>query len=570
MTIAADSDTIVAVATSASYTTAPEELGSICVIRMSGSDAFSIAGTIFRGIKPFNEMKPYTVGYGFIVEPAELGGTAGLGGTARQGETTGQGSTAGLGSAAGQGETTGQGSTAKQGGTAELNFSSQGQGVDELASAPCHGAVRAVDEVLIIKMRAPKSYTREDVVEIHCHAGISIQRNILRIILACGARAAAPGEFTKRAFLNGRIDLSQAEAVMDLIRAKSDAGASMAMRQLEGALSGMLGSMREALIGLIASLEAFLDFPEYEVDERSIAEVDGELGDIEQSLRKLAESFEYGRVARDGLTAAIIGRPNVGKSTLFNLLAGRERAIVTDIPGTTRDVIDEYVHLGRFTVRFLDTAGIRETDDAVERIGVDRAIGAIGQADIALLLFGADEGFCGSDAQLIKLTEGKKRIFIINKTDLAEPGAVDALREAITEAAVPGAPPHSIAHAPAPSPVASPAPSPAASHMYEVVEASLINGDGLSNIEGAVHSLFAGHTPPGYGDAALANARHYALVMRGFDAVHRARAALGAGLPLEMPIIDMREALSSLGEITGETYSDDIIDRIFSEFCIGK
>ena len=487
-----ENDTIVALATTPAA--AAENAGAIAIIRLSGPGAFSIAGGIFRGKKPFDAIKPYTAGYGFIYE----------------------------------------------------------------RDTP---AIVVIDEVLIIKMRAPKSYTREDVVEIHCHAGAGIQNRILRLILSKGARVAEPGEFTKRAFINGRLDLSQAEAVMDLIRAKSEAGAAMAIRQLEGALSGKLGAARETLIGIIASLEALLDFPEHEIEEQSVSYTDGALCKLERELCALADSFEYGRAAREGITAVIAGRPNVGKSTLLNLFAGKERAIVTEIPGTTRDIIDEYKDIGGFTVRFLDTAGIRETDDAVERIGVARTIGALEQADLAILLFGADEKFVEGDARLLSLAEGLKRVLVINKTDLAEPEAVNDIRaEVMNRACAAGS-----------LPVKSGAFAEASEdNDFRVVEASLINGTGFAEIESAIRILFSGRMPPDYGDAILSNTRHYALTTRSIEAIRAAREALAAGLPLEMPIIDMREALSALGEITGETYSEDIIDRIFSEFCVGK
>ena len=474
--------------------------GAIGVVRMSGPDAFRIAAHIFRGKKPFEKIKPYTIGYGYIFEHAPASG----------------------------------------------------------------GHDRVVDEVLILKMNAPRSYTREDVVEIHCHAGAEVQRRILRLILNSGARAAAPGEFTKRAFLNGRIDLSQAEAVMDIIKAKGEIGAATAMRQLDGALSKKLGAARKQLIDLVASLEAFLDFPEHEIEEQSILEIDGSLNAIAHMLRRLGESFEFGRIAREGATAVIAGRPNVGKSTLLNLFADYERAIVTEIPGTTRDVIEEYKNIGGFTVRFLDTAGIRETDDVIENMGIARTLGAIEKADIALLLFSADEGFCGGDARLVEITRGIKRIFIINKIDLVQPGAIKEMRGAIKEVhgaikEVYGEMHDTIING----------------EMHDgsiIVEASLINGEGFDEIVESIRSVFFGSSQAqaDYGDAVLTNARHNALVSSAQEAIVAARATLGAGMPLEIPIIDMRDALAAIGEITGETYSEEIIDRIFSEFCVGK
>ena len=510
-------DTIAAISTPA---TNESEDGAIGIIRISGPDAFPIAARIFRGKKPFDAIRPYAVGYGSIC--GDTGADTGADADAVRGGTPDTGARGPFGADGGAG------------GCADS----------------CAGG--AIDEVLILKMRAPKSYTCEDVVEIHCHAGAGVQRKILRMILKAGARAAGPGEFTKRAFMNGRIDLAQAEAVMDLIRAKSEAGASAAMRQLEGALSGRLGAARESIVGLIASLEAMLDFPEHDINERGIQDIDDELNTIEQGLCGLADSFEYGRAAREGITAVIIGRPNVGKSTLLNLLAGRERAIVTDTPGTTRDMIDEYVNLGGFTVRFIDTAGIRDTGDAVEQIGVARAIDAIGQADMAIVMFAADEWFSAGDEKLMDLTSTKKRVFIINKTDLAGAGQAGKMRDAIDERLAGQAAPR------------------VQSDADEIIEASLISGEGLPRIENAVKVLFTGKPVPGRNDVTITNARHHAAVLRGLAAIRGARRALAGRLPLEMPIIDMREALGAVGEITGETYSEDIIDRIFSEFCVGK
>ena len=513
MTVSGDDvDTIVALGTASTVRDAGD--GAIGVIRLSGPRAFSIVSRMFRGKRAFESIKPYTIGYGLIYD-----------------------------------------------------------------------ADRAVDEVLVLKMGAPRSYTREDVAEIHCHAGAEVQRRIIKLAIREGARAAGPGEFTKRAFLNGRIDLSQAEAVMDLIKARSEAGASAALSQLEGALSAKLGAARGALIGLIASLEAHLDFPELEADEPGGAGIGETLSGadagkspsntgianalsgigivnslrrIERELCALADSFEYGRAAREGVTAVIAGRPNVGKSTLLNLFAGRDRAIVTDIPGTTRDMIDDYKDIGGFTVRFLDTAGIRDTEDSVERIGVARTIAALEKADLALLIVGADEGYTPGDERIAALAEGKKRIFIINKTDLVTEARAAEIRDAI----------------------AGRAGGNGAGELFDaneqfvtngaIVGASLINGIGLDAIENSIIRLFAGQSPPGYGDAVLTNARHFALVSRGAESIRAAIAALGAGMPFEIPIIDMRDALSALGEITGETFAEDIIDRIFSEFCVGK
>jgi tRNA modification GTPase len=523
-------DTIAAISTA-------HGTGAIGIVRISGSGAFAIAGAVFRGKKKFEQMKTHTVAYGFIVDAPGMHGEIDKPGAA--GATS---STSAIGTPG--------------------------------AAGPISAAEK-IDEVLILKMEAPRTYTREDVVEIHCHAGVDVQMRVLRLVLRCGARAAEPGEFTKRAFLNGRLDLSQAEAVMDLIGSSSETGTKAALKLLEGELGALVSDTRERLLALIASLDVFLDFPEHDTEQRSASDARGALSQIEARLLRLSDSYSRGRVAREGIVAVIAGKPNVGKSTLLNALSGRERAIVTDVPGTTRDTIDEYVNLGGFTVRFVDTAGIRDTSDAVEKIGVAKTLEAVESADLAIAVFDAGDSGpqaaqaaqtaqaarCAreqaktpasgharaSESRLLDMLKAKRIIAVINKTDLADERGIGALREMV--AALFGGRP-------------------------VVVEASLKDSEGSARaaeaIGAAIKRLFYSGSLFGGGEVILTNERHHALIQKCLASVRSANAALLRGLPPEMPIIDMEEALAALGEITGETYSNDVIDRIFADFCVGK
>ncbi|HHW49137.1 MAG TPA: tRNA uridine-5-carboxymethylaminomethyl(34) synthesis GTPase MnmE, partial [Clostridiaceae bacterium] len=275
-----------------------------------------------------------------------------------------------------------------------------------------------VDEALLTKMEKPNTFTREDVVEINCHGGIVVLRRILALVLKEGARLAEPGEFTKRAFLNGRIDLSQAEAVIDLINSKTDESSKAAINQLEGKLSGKLKEIRNKLIELIAHIEVTVDYPEHDIEEITAEMVYKEVREIRGMLEKLLKSFERGRIIREGLKIVIVGKPNVGKSSLLNELAGKNKAIVTDIPGTTRDIIEEYINIKGIPVKIIDTAGIRETEDIVEKIGVDRAAEAIESADLVLMVLDAHEGIQHEDMAIIEKIKDKKHIIIVNKIDL--------------------------------------------------------------------------------------------------------------------------------------------------------
>lgn len=401
------------------------------------------------------------------------------------------------------------------------------------------GTGETVDEVLVSVMRAPKSYTRENVVEINGHGGVLPLRRILKIVLDCGARLAGAGEFTRRAFLNGRLDLVQAEAILDVIRARTGAGLQVALGQLRGELSERIGALREALLQVLAEIEASIDFPEEEdVPETRLDGLAARLAVLEAGCAELLEGAQAGRVYREGLGVAIVGKPNVGKSSLLNALLREKRAIVTDVPGTTRDVIEETVNIRGLPLRLSDTAGLRETADAVERLGVARTRDVVAEADLVLVVLDAASGLQDEDRQVLALARGKALVVLINKVDLApagiDPGAVRALVDG------------------------------------PVLRAAVIEGRGLDELEETVAGLVLGGRVTGQHEVLISNVRHQHALEQARRYLEEARAALIAGLPLEMAVIDIRNALDSLGDITGETVGEDLLDRIFSEFCIGK
>jgi len=398
-----------------------------------------------------------------------------------------------------------------------------------------------VDDVLLTKMKGPHTFTGEDTVEVNCHGGIVVLRNVLSLVFRCGARAAAPGEFTKRAFINGRMDLAQAEAVIDLINSKTEESSRAAAAQLEGRLSQNIRNARRKLIELIAHIEAVIEYPEHDIEDitgemvyKSILQVKGE-------LRKIAESFERGRVLREGVTAAIIGKPNAGKSSLLNALAGSSKAIVTDIPGTTRDIIEEYVNIRGIPVRFLDTAGIRSTDDPVESIGVEKAKAAAAEAELVIAVLDAKAGLEPEDMEIIKATAGKKRIIIINKTDIAGEDSIIRIKESIRD----------ITDSP-------------------VIITSMEDGTGLDILADTIDEMFAGGKINVNNEVLITNARHRQNIEDAITSLKSAEAAYTGGLPLDFITIDIKESAEALGKITGESVSEDVVEEIFSRFCIGK
>ena len=401
---------------------------------------------------------------------------------------------------------------------------------------PVDGAM--VDEVLLLVMRAPHSYTREDVVEIQCHGSHVSLRRILALTLSCGARLAEPGEFTKRAFLNGRLDLTQAEAVMDVIRAKTEASLRLAVRHLEGGLAAAIRAERERLLALIAHIEALLDYPEEEIEEVSARQAADGAALAAAKLQHLLDTADQGKVLREGLATVILGKPNVGKSSLLNALVRTQRAIVTDVPGTTRDVIEEYVNLRGVPLRIIDTAGIRETEDIVEKLGVERSRQMLEEADLVLVLLDTSRPLSTEDKEVLTLLGAHKSLVLLNKSDLPPLWGEEEIRTL-----APG---------------------------QQVLRISLAAASGLEELEEAiVQQVYCGAASQGEGLLAV-NVRQEALLQQAVRHLQEVGVAAAAGMPLDCLSIDLRAAWTLLGEITGDTVGEDMITEIFSRFCIGK
>ena len=395
-----------------------------------------------------------------------------------------------------------------------------------------------IDEVMVVIMRGPLSYTREDVVEIHCHGGVVPLKNILALTLRYGARLAEPGEFTKRAFLNGRLDLAQAEAVIDIIRAKTDASLRMALGHLEGALSGKIRVMRDEILGMIANLEATIDFPEEDIEELTAQDVKLAVHKVLAEIDHLLATKETGRILREGLETVIIGKPNVGKSSLLNALLQEKRAIVTDVPGTTRDSIEEFVNIGGVPLKIVDTAGIRETSDIVEKIGVEKSREYIETADLILLLLDSSLPLSAEDREVLAVLPGRQAIILINKTDL--PTALD-LDEVHTYVSA-----------------------------EQVIKVSVIEGHGLPELEKKiVEMVYSGQVQEKEG-AFINNLRQANLLEKAKEHLMAVVKTIDESMPPDCIVVDLRDAWDKLGEITGDTVGEDIINQIFTKFCIGK
>lgn len=396
-----------------------------------------------------------------------------------------------------------------------------------------------VDEVMISVMRAPKTFTREDIIEINCHGGITSVNQVLQVVLQQGARLAEPGEFTKRAFLNGRIDLSQAEAVMDLIRAKTDKAMHVALQQLDGNLSNLIRSLRSDILDTLAQVEVNIDYPEYDDVETLTSQLLVEKAtQVKAHIQQLLQTASQGKILREGLATAIIGRPNVGKSSLLNFLLQEEKAIVTEIAGTTRDVIEEYVNVRGVPLKLVDTAGIRETEDIVERIGVERSRQALKEADLVLLVFNQNEPLSEEDLLLIEATNENHRIVILNKVDLPNQLDLNKLETLVDPASI--------------------------------VKTSILTKSGIDLLEEKIAALFfAGNT--GERDATyVSNVRHIALLNDAESALEDVITGIEAGMPVDLVQMDMTRCWDLLGEITGDSVQDELLNQLFSQFCLGK
>lgn len=396
-----------------------------------------------------------------------------------------------------------------------------------------------IDEVMVSVLKGPKTYTREDIVEINTHGGMLVTNQVLQSVLSQGARLAQPGEFTKRAFLNGRIDLSQAEAVMDVIESKTDASKSNAFKQLSGDLSDVIQSLRQEILNVLAQVEVNIDYPEYdEVEEMTSSLLMTKAKELLAQITSILSTAQQGRILREGLKTTIIGRPNVGKSSLLNRLLGEDKAIVTDIEGTTRDIVEDYVNVRGVPLKLIDTAGIRETDDAVEKIGVERSRQAIEEADLILFVVDQSQTLNTTDHELMDLTKAEHRIIVLNKSDL-EP--VVSLEE--IEAFAGSSP---------------------------IISTSMTNKLGIDDLEDAIAQLFFQGETIEKDANYISNTRHIALLNETQQALEDVIRGLEMGMPVDLVQIDMTHAWETLGEITGDTMQDELLNELFSNFCLGK
>lgn len=392
-----------------------------------------------------------------------------------------------------------------------------------------------IDEVMVSVMLAPKTFTRENVVEINTHGGIAVTNEILQLLIRQGARMAEPGEFTKRAFLNGRVDLTQAEAVMDIIRAKTDKAMTIAVKQLDGSLSQLINDTRQEILNTLAQVEVNIDYPEYDdVEEMTTALLREKTQEFQSLLENLLRTAKRGKIMREGLSTAIIGRPNVGKSSLLNNLLREDKAIVTDIAGTTRDVIEEYVNIKGVPLKLVDTAGIRETDDLVEQIGVERSKKALQEADLVLLVLNASEKLTDQDRALLNLSQDSNRIILLNKTDLEQKIELEQL-------------------------------------PADLIPISVLTNHNIDLIEDRINQLFFDNAGLVEQDATyLSNARHISLIEKAVQSLEAVNDGLALGMPVDLLQVDLTRTWEILGEITGDAAPDELITQLFSQFCLGK
>ena len=396
-----------------------------------------------------------------------------------------------------------------------------------------------LDEVMVTVMKAPKTYTREDVVEINCHGGILVMRRILEAVLKNGARLAEPGEFTRRAFLNGRIDLAKAEAVMDLIRSRNDYARRASISQLEGSVSVCIRRLRQEILDELAFIESALDDPEHISTEGYPEQLSGKVDALIAECGRLIASAENGKLLKEGINTVIVGKPNAGKSSLLNLLAGRERAIVTEIAGTTRDVLEEAVSLHGISLNVIDTAGIRSTSDVVEKIGVEKAEQYAKEADLILYMADSSIPMDESDEHILKLIEGKKCIVLLNKSDLMPVLTETKLKEKLP-AGVP------------------------------VVKVSVKEREGLDAFENVLSEMFFSGGLRFNEEVVITSMRHKEALQNASDSLLEVKRSLEAGMPEDFFSIDLMSAYASLGEIIGEEVGEDLVNEIFSKFCMGK
>lgn len=392
-----------------------------------------------------------------------------------------------------------------------------------------------IDEVLVSIMKAPKTYTTEDVVEINCHGGIISTKRILETMLNNGARLAEPGEFTKRAFLNGRIDLVKSEAVMDIIDSKSEEANKLALSQLSGSTSNMIKKFREKLKQLLASIEVNIDYPEYhDIEVVTIENIKTAIKSMKKDLEAVIKESKNMTLIKEGIKTVIIGRPNVGKSSILNQLLQQEKAIVTDIAGTTRDIVEGEIYLDGILLNIIDTAGIRKTEDVVEKIGVEKSLSMIDEADLVIVVLNNNEKLTSEDEELLEKTKDKNRIIVINKTDLEDKLKLES------------------------------------SKLKNIVRTNANTVEGIKELKEKIIELFQLEKLKTKDYNYLTNARQISLAKQAYESLKEAEQGITNNLPIDMVEIDLKETFDLLGEIIGETYSEEIIDHLFANFCVGK
>ena len=395
-----------------------------------------------------------------------------------------------------------------------------------------------IDEVLVSVMKAPNTYTKDDIVEINCHGGIIVTNKVLEIVLKNGARLSEPGEFTKRAFLNGRIDLTQAEAVIDVINSKTDLSRQVAVNQLGGSLKNKVSKIRDGLITMVATLEAAIDYPEHELDESTYDDMYNKCQSMKDSIENLLNSSNKGKIIREGIQTVILGKPNVGKSSLLNRFLNEERAIVTDIPGTTRDTVEEYINIEGVPVKIIDTAGIRNTDDTVEKMGVEKSKDFAKKADLILMLLDGSRDLDEDDIEILDLIKDKKAIVLINKLDLQQKINIEEVKKYISE--------------------------------ENIIFISVKDDSGIDELVKRLKDMFFEGEININDEVLVGNVRHRNSLFNASEALKKVMETISLSMPEDFISMDLQEVNKYLGEITGDSVDEEIIDRIFSQFCLGK
>ena len=425
----------------------------------------------------------------------------------------------------------------------EIFFSMSGKKISEYpARTLIFGNIKdgdkKIDEVLVAYMKGPNSYTAEDVVEINCHGGFISVKRILELVLSKDVRLAEAGEFTKRAFLNGRIDLSQAEAVIDVINAKTDKAHEVAENQLNGSLSNRIREFRDKVTELLAQVEVAIDYPEEDIEFIAYTTLEEKTRELNKDIKKLYETSESGKIFREGLKTVIVGKPNVGKSSLLNSILGENRAIVTDIPGTTRDVIEEFVNIKGIPLKIVDTAGIRETDDVVEKIGVEKSMASFDTADLIIMVVDSSSELSEEDREILEKVQGKETILLLNKTDLPQVIDEEEVKKYVNE--------------------------------ENIIKISALHNEGIEDVHDRIEAMVYKGDIKSSSNVIITNSRHKDALYRAMKSAEDAMRAIEDRMPLDFVEVDLKNIWDYLGYINGDTVSEDLLDNIFHNFCIGK